>query len=84
MPPWRRSRRSGGIGDTVGLPRLLMGTLLLFFVLLGIGREVVSIHPMWIVLLPAVLVVAAFFYYPLATTAVVLALVFIVNVMWFG
>ena len=70
--------------DIVGLPRLLMGTLLLIVALLGIGREVVWIHPVWIVLLPAVIVVAAFFYYPLAPTAVVLALVFIVNVMWFG
>ena len=70
--------------DTVGLPRLLMGTLLLCFALLGIGREVVWIHPVWIVLLPAAIVVAAFFYYPLAPTAVVLALVFVVNVMWFG
>ena len=70
--------------DTVGLPRLLMGTLLLIVALLGIGREVVWIHPVWIVLLPAAIVIAAFFYYPLAPTAVVLALVFIVNVMWFG
>ena len=69
--------------DAVGLPRLLMGTLLLCVALLGIGREVVWIHPVWIVLLPAAIVVAAFFYYPLAPTAVVLALVFIVNVMWF-
>ena len=69
--------------DAVGLPRLLMGTLLLLAVLLGIGRAMVWTHPVWIVLLPAAIVGAAFFYYPLAPTAVVLALVFIVNVMWF-
>ena len=69
--------------DAVGLPRLLMGTVLLLFVLLAIGREVVWIHPVWIILLPALIVVAAFFYYPLAPAAVVLAAVFIVNEMWF-
>lgn len=68
--------------DAVGLPRLLLGTLLLFAVLLGIGREVVWTHPAW--MLPAALVVAAFFYYPLAPTAAGLALVFIVNMAWFG
>jgi hypothetical protein len=70
--------------DTVGLPRLLMGTLLLLAVLLAIGREVVWEHPAWMLLLPAAIVVAAFFYYPLAPTAAVLALLFIVNVLWFG
>jgi hypothetical protein len=70
--------------DTVGLPRLLMGTLLLLAALLGIGRAVVWTHPVWILLLPTAIVVAAFFYYPLAPTAVVLALVFVVNVLWFG
>lgn len=68
--------------DAVGLPRLLMGTLLLFVVLLATGREVVWTHPIWIILLPAAIVVAAFFYYPLAPTAVVLALVFVANMLW--
>jgi hypothetical protein len=53
-----------------------MGTLLLF--------EVVWTHPVWMLLLPAAIVAGAFFYYPLAPTAVVLALVFIVNLAWFG
>ncbi len=70
--------------DVVGLPRLVMGTLLLFAVLLGIGREVVWTHPVWMLLLPAAIVVGAFFYYPLAPTAAVLALVFIINLAWFG
>lgn len=70
--------------DAVGLPRLLMGTGLLFFVLLGLGREVVWVHPGWMVLLPAAIVVAAFFYYPLAPTAIVLALVFIANLVCFA
>lgn len=68
-------------GD-VGLPRLLMGMLLLFFILLGTAREVVWAHPVWIIVLPAAIVVAAFFYYPLAPTAAVLALVFIINMLW--
>jgi hypothetical protein len=70
--------------DQVGLPRLLMGTALLFAVLLATGREVVWVHPLWVLLTPAAIVVAAFFWYPLAPTAVVLALVFIANVLWFG
>jgi hypothetical protein len=70
--------------DVVGVPRLLMGTLLLLFVLLAIGREVVWVHPTWMLLLPAAIVVAAFFYYPLAPTAAVLALVFIANMVWFA
>jgi hypothetical protein len=68
--------------DEVGLARLLMGTLLLFFVLLGTGRAVVWTHPVWIILLPAALVVATFFYCPLAPTAAPLALVFIANMLW--
>ena len=47
--------------DQVGLPRLLMGTALLFAVLLAIGREVVWVHPIWVLLAPAAIVVAAFF-----------------------
>lgn len=70
--------------DQVGLPRLLMGTVLLFAVLLATGREVVWVHPLWVLLAPAAIVVAAFFWYPLAPTAVVLALVFITNMLWFG
>ncbi len=70
--------------DQVGLPRLLMGTALLFAVLLATGREVVWAHPMWVLLAPAAIIVAAFFWYPLAPTAVVLALVFIANMLWFG
>ena len=70
--------------DQVGLPRLLMGTALLFAVLLATGREVVWVHPVWVLLAPAALIVAAFFWYPLAPTAVVLALVFIANMLWFG
>jgi hypothetical protein len=70
--------------DIVGLPRLLMGTALLLAVLLPIGREVVWTHPAWMLLMPAAIFVAAFFYYPLAPTAAVLALVFIVNLVWFG
>jgi hypothetical protein len=70
--------------DDVGLPRLLMGTLLLLAVLLAIGREVVWAHPAWMLLLPAAIVVAAFFWYPLAPTAAALALVFIINLVWFG
>jgi hypothetical protein len=70
--------------DEVGPPRLLMGTLLLFAVLLAIGRKMVWAHPAWMLLLPAAIVVAAYFYYPLAPTAAVLALVFIVNMVWFG
>jgi hypothetical protein len=70
--------------DVVGLPRLLMGTLLLLFVLLAIGREMIWVHPAWMLLLPAAIVVGAFFYYPLAPTAAILALVFIGNLVWFG
>ena len=70
--------------DEVGLPRLLMGSALLFAVLLATGREVVWVHPVWVLLAPAAIVVAAFFWYPLAPTAVVLALVFIANMLWFG
>ena len=70
--------------DQVGLPRLLMGTALLFAVLLGTGREAVWVHPVWVLLAPAAIIVAAFFWYPLAPTAVVLALVFIANMLWFG
>lgn len=70
--------------DEVGLPRLLMGSALFVAVLLAIGREVVWAHPIWMLLLPAVIVVAAFFWYPLAPTAAVLALVFIINLVWFG
>lgn len=70
--------------DQVGLPRLLMGTALLFAVLLATGREVVWVHPVWVLLAPATIIVAAFFWYPLAPTAVVLALVFIANMLWFG
>ena len=68
----------------VGLPRLLMGTLVLVAVLLAIGREVVATHPVWMLLPPAAIVVAAFFWYPLAPTAAVLGLVFIANMLWFG
>ena len=70
-------------GD-VGFPRLLMGTLLLVLPLLAIGREVVRTHPVCILLLPAVIVGAAFFSYPLALTAAVLAIVFVVNLVWFA
>ena len=68
--------------DDVGLPRLLMGTLLLVAVLLAIGREVVATHPVWMLLPPAAIVVAAFFWYPLAPTAAILALVLIINLVW--
>ena len=68
--------------DDVGMPRLLMGTLLLVAVLLAIGREVVATHPVWMLLPPAAIVVAAFFWYPLAPTAAILALVFIINLVW--
>lgn len=68
--------------DDVGLPRLLMGTLLLVAVLLAIGREVVATHPVWMLLTPAAIVVAAFFWYPLAPTAAILALVLIINLVW--
>jgi hypothetical protein len=70
--------------DEVGLPRLLMGSLLLFVVLLGTGREVFWTHPVWIILVPAAIIVAAFFYYPLAPTAAVLAFVFVANTLWFA
>jgi hypothetical protein len=70
--------------SAVGLPRLLMGTPLLFAVLLATGREVVWTHPVCILLVPAAFVVAAFFFYPLAPTAAVVALVFIANMLWFG
>jgi hypothetical protein len=70
--------------DQIGLPRLLMGTALLFAVLLASGRWVVWVHPVWVLLAPAAIMVAAFFWYPLAPTAVVLALVFIANMLWFG
>ena len=68
--------------DDVGLPRLLMGSLLLIAVLLAIGREVVAKHPVWMLLPPAAIVVAAFFWYPLAPTAAILALVLIINLVW--
>ena len=68
--------------DDVGLPRLLMGSLLLVAVLLAIGREVVAAHPVWMLLPPAAIVVAAFFWYPLAPTAAILALVLIINLVW--
>ncbi|MFQ8433346.1 hypothetical protein [Amaricoccus sp. W119] len=68
--------------DDVGLPRLLMGSLLLVAMLLAIGREVVATHPVWMLLPPTAIVVAAFFWYPLAPTAAILALVFIVNLGW--
>lgn len=68
--------------DDVGLPRLLMGSLLLVAVLLAIGREVVATHPVWMLLPPAAIVVAAFFWHPLAPTAVILALVLIINLVW--
>jgi hypothetical protein len=61
-----------------------MGTALLFAVLLGAGREVVWLHPVWVLLMPAAIIVAAFFWHPLTPTAVVLALVFIANALWFG
>ncbi|HRO10018.1 hypothetical protein [Amaricoccus sp.] len=70
--------------DQVGLPRLLMGTALLLAVLLATGREVVWAHPTWMLLIPAAIIVAAFFWYPLAPTAAVLGLVFIANMLWFG
>ena len=38
--------------DQVGLPRLLLGTALLFAVLLATGREVVWVHPVWVLLAP--------------------------------
>ena len=68
--------------DDVGLPRLLMGSVLLVAVLLAIGREVVATHPVWMLLPPAAIVVAAFFWYPLAPTAAILALVLIINLVW--
>ena len=68
--------------DAVGLPRLLMGSLLLLFVLLGTAKEAVEAYPVAILLVPAGIVIAAFFYYPLAPTAVILSLVFIVGVLW--
>lgn len=70
--------------DQVGLPRLVMGTVLLFAVLLATGREVVWVHPVWVLLAPAAIIVAAFFWYSLAPTAAALALVFIANLLWFG
>lgn len=70
--------------DQVGLPRLLMGTALLFAVLLATGREVVWVHPVWVLLAPAAIIVAAFFWYPLVPTAVILTVVFIANMLWFG
>ncbi len=51
---------------------------------LATGREVVWTHPLWIIAVPAATVVAAFFYYPLAPTATVLALAFMVNTLWFA
>lgn len=68
--------------DDVGLPRLLMGSLLLVAVLLAIGREVVATHQVWMLLPPAAIVVAAFFWYPLAPTAAILALVLVINLVW--
>lgn len=68
--------------DAVGMPRLLMGSLLLVLVLLATGREVVWTHPVCIILVPAAVIVTAFFYYALAPTAAVLGLVFIVNMLW--
>ena len=68
--------------DDVGLPRLLMGSVLLVAVLLAIGREGVATHPVWMLLPPAAIVVAAFFWYPLAPTAAILALVLIINLVW--
>ena len=68
--------------DDVGLPRLLMGSLLLVAVLLAIGREVVATHPVWMLLPPTAIVVAAFFWYPLAPTAAILALALIINLVW--
>lgn len=68
--------------DDVGLPRLLMGSLVLVAVLLSIGREVVATHPVWMLLPPTAIVVAAFFWYPLAPTAAILALVLVINLVW--
>lgn len=67
--------------DDVGLPRLLMGSVLLVAVLLAIGREVVATHPVWMLLPPAAIVVAAFFWYPLAPTAAILALVLVIDLV---
>lgn len=68
----------------VGFPRLLTGTLLPVLAPLAIGREVVRTHPACILLLPAVVVVAAFFWYPLAPVTAVLAIVFVVKLVWFA
>jgi hypothetical protein len=66
--------------DDVGLSRLLIGTLLIC-VLLATGREVVWLHPAWMLLAPAAIIVAASFYYPLTPTEDVLALVFTANML---
>ena len=70
--------------DEVGLPRRLMGTARLFTILLATGHEVLWVHPVWVLLLPAAIIVTAFFWYSLAPTAVVLALVFIAYTLWVG
>lgn len=70
--------------DVIGWPRLFMGTVLIFFVLLRAARMSAKSYPFWIVVVPTAIVVAAFFYYPLAPTAVILRLVFIFNVLWFS
>lgn len=68
----------------VGVPRLFMGSLLLLAVTLWSGRAVGERHPIGVFLVPALIVVAAFFWYPLAPTAIFLGVAFLVNVMWFS
>lgn len=57
-----------------------MGTVLLLAVLIATGRAVVWAHQVWVLVAPAAILVAAFFWYPPAPRG----RLFIANMLWFG